>query len=63
MGRNELGEPVQIPDLYGLTIFEAKERLAALGSFEFNPPLVRPIYRGIAPFLADWLLSGVLLGE
>ena len=37
VGRNELGEPVQIPDLYGLTIFEAKERLAALGSFEFNP--------------------------
>ena len=32
-------------------------------SFEFRPPLVRPIYRGIAPFLADWLLSGVLLGE
>lgn len=31
VGRNLLGEPVQIPDLYGLTIFEAKERLVELG--------------------------------
>lgn len=37
VGKNEVGEPVQIPDLYGLTIFEARERLAALGSFVFNP--------------------------
>lgn len=37
VGKNEMGEPVQIPDLYGLTIFEARERLAALGSFVFNP--------------------------
>lgn len=37
VGQNDAGEPVQIPDLYGMTIFEAKERLSALGSFEFLP--------------------------
>jgi beta-lactam-binding protein with PASTA domain len=36
VGKMLMGEPVQIPDVYGLTIFEAKERLAELGSFVFN---------------------------
>ncbi len=37
VGQNEGGEPVEIPNLYGLTIFEAKERLISLGNFEFLP--------------------------
>lgn len=37
VGKNSLGEPVAIPNLYGLTIFEAKERLGTLGSFGFLP--------------------------
>ena len=37
VGRNELGAPVDIPNLIGLTIFEAKERLASLGNFGFFP--------------------------
>ena len=37
VGKNGQGEPVDIPNLYGLTIFEAKDRLATLGSFGFLP--------------------------
>lgn len=37
VGRNDIGLPTEIPNLYGLTIFEAKDRLASLGSFGFLP--------------------------
>jgi beta-lactam-binding protein with PASTA domain len=37
VGKNDAGEPVEIPNLYGLTIYEAKDRLANLGSFGFLP--------------------------
>lgn len=37
IGRNEGGMPMQIPDLYGLTIFEAKDRLASMPGFTFFP--------------------------
>lgn len=37
VGRNEGGLPVPIPDLYGLTIFEAKERLASIPGMIFFP--------------------------
>lgn len=37
VGRNDIGEPALIPNLYGLTIYEAKERLSMLGSFGFLP--------------------------
>lgn len=37
VGKNDAGEPVEIPNLFGLTIFEAKERLTTLGSFGFLP--------------------------
>lgn len=37
VGKNDAGEPTAIPNLYGLTIYEAKERLASLGSFGFLP--------------------------
>ena len=37
VGKNDGGEPVEIPNLYGLTIFEARDRLASLGSFGFMP--------------------------
>ncbi len=37
VGRNDVGEPMEIPNLYGLTIYEAKDRLATLGSFGFLP--------------------------
>lgn len=36
VGRNEGGEPVQIPNLYGLTISEAKMRLSEISSLMFN---------------------------
>ncbi|MBI1837166.1 MAG: PASTA domain-containing protein [Flavobacteriia bacterium] len=36
VGRNEGGEPVQIPNLYGLTISEAKQRLSEIPSLVFN---------------------------
>lgn len=35
VGRNESGEPVPIPDLYGLSINEAKARVMAMGNMEF----------------------------
>ena len=34
VGRNEAGAPVDIPNLFGLTIMEAKMRLESLGKFE-----------------------------
>ena len=37
VGKNDVGQPTDIPNLYGLTIFEAKERLASLGAFGFLP--------------------------
>lgn len=37
VGRNEAMAPVDIPNLVGLTIFEAKDRLSAIGKFEFIP--------------------------
>jgi beta-lactam-binding protein with PASTA domain len=37
VGRNELGAPVELPNLIGMTIFEARNRLNELGSFVFNP--------------------------
>ena len=37
VGQNDAGEPVEIPNLYGLTIFEARDRLSQLGSFGFLP--------------------------
>ncbi len=37
VGQNSAGEPAEIPDLFGLTIFEAKERLAQLGMFSLMP--------------------------
>ena len=37
IGKNDAGEPVEIPNLYGLTIFEARDRLTQLGSFGFLP--------------------------
>jgi beta-lactam-binding protein with PASTA domain len=37
VGKNDAGVPVDIPNLYGLTIFEAKERLSQLGGFGFLP--------------------------
>lgn len=37
VGKNDVGIPTAIPDLYGLTIFEAKDRLSLLGSFGFLP--------------------------
>jgi beta-lactam-binding protein with PASTA domain len=37
VGKNDAGEPTEIPNLYGMTIFEAKDRLAQLGSFGFLP--------------------------
>jgi len=36
VGKMSMAESVQVPDVYGLTIFEAKERLAELGNFMFN---------------------------
>ena len=36
VGRNEGGEPVQIPNLFGLTISEAKMRLAEIPSLSYN---------------------------
>ena len=35
IGRNEGGEPIQIPNLYGLTMFEAKDSVLALPSLSF----------------------------
>ncbi len=35
VGRDEAGEAVQIPNLYGLTIVEAKERVSGIGAVEF----------------------------
>lgn len=37
VGKNDAGEPTAIPNLYGLTIFEAKARLTELGAFGFLP--------------------------
>jgi len=37
VGRNEAGIPVPIPDFYGLTIFEAKERLASMPGLTLFP--------------------------
>lgn len=37
VGKNDASAPVEIPNLFGLTIFEAKDRLASLGSFGFLP--------------------------
>lgn len=37
IGRNEQSAPIDIPNLVGLTIFEAKDRLQTLGSFGFFP--------------------------
>ena len=37
IGRNEGGMPVPVPDLYGATITEAKQRLQALGSISLFP--------------------------
>ena len=37
VGQNDAGEPVEIPNLYGLTIFEARDRLSQLGSFGYLP--------------------------
>lgn len=37
VGRNIGGEPIQIPDVVGLTIFEAKSRLVAMGNFNVVP--------------------------
>lgn len=37
VGKNDAGEPVEIPNLYGLTIMEARERLSSLGSLSFLP--------------------------
>jgi beta-lactam-binding protein with PASTA domain len=36
IGKNSGGAPIQIPDLYGLTINELKERLIGLGSVTLN---------------------------
>lgn len=36
IGKNSGGDPIQIPDLYGLTINEVKERLIGLGSVTLN---------------------------
>jgi beta-lactam-binding protein with PASTA domain len=36
IGKNSGGDPIQIPDLYGLTINELKERLIGLGSVTLN---------------------------
>lgn len=37
VGQNDAGEPMEIPNLVGMTIFEAKERLGSLGSFGYLP--------------------------
>ncbi len=37
VGRNEGGQPVSLPNLYGLTIFEARDRLASISSLNFMP--------------------------
>ena len=37
VGQNDAGEPVEIPDLYGLTLAEAKELLLQSGEFTFIP--------------------------
>lgn len=37
VGQNDLGVPAEIPDLFGLTIFEAKDRLVAAGNFVYMP--------------------------
>ena len=37
IGKNEQGEPIDIPNLVGMTIFEAKERLISLGNFGYFP--------------------------
>lgn len=37
VGKNDAGQPTAIPNLYGLTISEAKDRLSMLGSFGFLP--------------------------
>lgn len=37
IGRNAAMAPVDIPNLVGMTIFEAKDRLTSLGSFGFVP--------------------------
>ncbi|MFT7344854.1 MAG: hypothetical protein ACI9XP_001443 [Lentimonas sp.] len=37
VGRNEGGMPVQVPDLYGMTIKEAKDRLANMPGLNFFP--------------------------
>jgi beta-lactam-binding protein with PASTA domain len=35
VGRNEGGQPVSLPNLYGLTIFEARERLANISTLNY----------------------------
>lgn len=37
VGQNDMGAPVEIPNLYGLTLVEARERLLTMGSFGFLP--------------------------
>jgi len=37
VGQNDAGEPVDIPDLYGLTLAEAQELLMQTGEFTFVP--------------------------
>lgn len=37
VGKNDAGAPVEIPNLYGMTISEARERLTQLGNFGFLP--------------------------
>ena len=37
VGRNQGGEPIQVPDLFGLTINEAKQRLSGMSSVTLFP--------------------------
>ena len=37
VGRDEAGIPVSLPNLYGLTVLEAKARVKAIGELEFYP--------------------------
>lgn len=37
IGKNDAAEPLDIPNLVGLTIFEAKERLSTMGNFGYFP--------------------------
>lgn len=37
VGRDEQGEPVLLPNLYGLTLVEAKSRVLAMGNMQFIP--------------------------